>query len=1668
MIGKKRIGSKLLSAFLSGTILVSSLGITTFADSLATEEKYIREADISNPSVDVTSTEGFQVTESGKNVSGTSSVENTLYETNPPEALMPDTNNEDTEEKLPSNEETDNQIIEFSQLSEEIREQIVEMNSNPEEVILPDYLEAIGIDSNIFEIPVSWISQPEFDGTKEGEYIFSPVFPEDYTVSEEIELPKIQVIVQDVNLPDTIKQVASFAVLEQTVSVQTVPVGTALEALTLPEQLEAVDEEGNTVTIPVTWKGEPEFDGAVLGTYIFTPVLPETCFVAEGVEIPSIQVMVQDMQVTSFIAIDKAISEQSVPVGTALEALTLPEQLEAVNADGTVFTIPVTWESKPEYNATIAGEYIFFPIIPEAYSVAEGVEVPSVKITVLADKLLLVGENTYEVSSPEEFETVIQEITNGNETQYTIVLKSDILLSTDSIGVDGKAICIRSADNSQCLLSFQDEILNLSGSITFENIHITPHTIYANGYSLILGDGFGGGNDGSQRMTVYGGSDQNLTADTDLTILDGVYKLIAGGNSAETLTGNTHVKFGGNARFPTAADGKQEEDMSTGSSAGYNLYQKAEMESNWTPVLVSYTKHGVLPYGIYGGGINADTSGTAVVEMTGGTAYQIFGGGAAIWNPNYAEPQHKNGIVDGDTYVTITGGEVKSIYGGGYNGIDAFAGDDYEKVPDDARSTRAVVGGTTHVTIDGDAHVPACEQSEDASTAGCDPAAVHGGSFHSTVSATEVIVGGNARIETGGGKGTGYGYGSLFGAGTNDIVLGTTSVTLQENARIGRDDNKLGSSAISQGYFGNMTPLGYASQSGCYIGGAQFNYGSEIENQNGEIYAATAIVNGGEVDVLGIGPKSRNTKQVKKSIQGDVLLEQTGGTVAAIEASCVANKNVTVHGNVDVRVSGGNVTNYIMGRYPTMYDDDKTITGTVNLELSGSVADGFQQIPLVETMDHVTIKSGAAIAIIGDWKCYDYVGKYTENGKQGLVTDIPFFQVKGLTVEPDAVLALTQKGLIEGDITVNGQINLQRSNGIFGGLGAGVKAPLTAEGTASGTGSLLPFENQNFATGSIPKSGEEYVYAKKDGSSMKLTLANAGATGLYVDRKGKTAEQDVWYIAKQIPQEVTVTFDKNGGDTEADPKQKVVPGGSTVGTLPTAPTRKNYTFLGWNTAADGSGTEFIATTPVTSDITVYAQWKETQEQLWYYELYYQFYDPDGNQTDENGAAYNWIRQTHGQGGWAYPGDAVSISQKKFDGKQFAWDAIDGSGKETLGIHYVFDENYGEHRLNALCSEATKDNPLKIYYRATPHTVTYQYDGVVPDGAPEVPAVVHAGYSAPVTVAENPTLSGYTFSGWKVQSPSGVEIKDGKLTMPNKDVVLVGTWNKTTPPIEPIGSITVTKYVTGNKGDYHRSFPMQITLHGENGRKINGVYGDMVFTDGVSNFTLKDNESKTADGLPADLEYSVAETDTYGHSVSYDGQTGIIPLNGTAQVTITNHKSGSGGGSNTDDDNNRPSNKPDSQNSNNNDDPVNLTTETLGSHNVSRLDDQTTSLTVNKVWKLDNGRERTDSIRVELLRDGKHYDWVTLCEDNKWSYTWSDLNDKYDWSVREDEVPAGFIAEVTHDGMTWTIINDDKPQKELPVTGQNWVIPVLLGVAGVVVIGYGVYKKKSRGHSDEKE
>jgi uncharacterized repeat protein (TIGR02543 family) len=92
--------------------------------------------------------------------------------------------------------------------------------------------------------------------------------------------------------------------------------------------------------------------------------------------------------------------------------------------------------------------------------------------------------------------------------------------------------------------------------------------------------------------------------------------------------------------------------------------------------------------------------------------------------------------------------------------------------------------------------------------------------------------------------------------------------------------------------------------------------------------------------------------------------------------------------------------------------------------------------------------------------------------------------------------------------------------------------------------------------------------------------------------------------------ELIVTFHKNGGDTEADPNQiDVVPPATTIDALPTAPTRTGYTFAGWNTEPDGSGEDFTAATPVTTDINVYAQWTAN--------VYYITCDKNGGDTEAN-------------------------------------------------------------------------------------------------------------------------------------------------------------------------------------------------------------------------------------------------------------------------------------------------------------------------------------------------------------------------------------------------------------------------------------------------------------------
>ena len=96
-----------------------------------------------------------------------------------------------------------------------------------------------------------------------------------------------------------------------------------------------------------------------------------------------------------------------------------------------------------------------------------------------------------------------------------------------------------------------------------------------------------------------------------------------------------------------------------------------------------------------------------------------------------------------------------------------------------------------------------------------------------------------------------------------------------------------------------------------------------------------------------------------------------------------------------------------------------------------------------------------------------------------------------------------------------------------------------------------------------------------------------------------------------------------------------------------------------------------------------------------------------------------------------------------------------------------------------------DSNMRLY------KVRYVYTGDIPTGAPTTPTEQSYPANNEVTVSMNPTLEGYTFSGW---TTSGATVIDGSFTMPDQDVELVGIWTKNTAATK----YNVTYVINGDK------------------------------------------------------------------------------------------------------------------------------------------------------------------------------------------------------------------------------------------------------------------------------
>lgn len=291
------------------------------------------------------------------------------------------------------------------------------------------------------------------------------------------------------------------------------------------------------------------------------------------------------------------------------------------------------------------------------------------------------------------------------------------------------------------------------------------------------------------------------------------------------------------------------------------------------------------------------------------------------------------------------------------------------------------------------------------------------------------------------------------------------------------------------------------------------------------------------------------------------------------------------------------------------------------------------------------------------------------------------------------------------------------------GGGSG-NAPVDSNGYARGAQAVvLP------ATGVTPPTGKVFLYWSAAGDSTrcypggKLTV---------------TGKMTLTAVYGQTTEAVTVTYHSNFATDEPYTTAEM-PNNSTI-KLPGytdlgLPGNPGYTFAGWNTQANGSGTTYQPGGKVLVDTMapgnhLYAIWAK------------------GTGTPYE--VHHYLERLEG----AYP--YVPNEKDNLRGETGAWTAA--AAKSYNGFTPI---EFAQKRIKANGSTV-----VKIFYTRNSYLLTYK---------DSLSAGVYASqtykYGAAVTVIAAPTKTGYTFTGWSPAVPA---------TMPPGALTVYAQWRKTTP------------------------------------------------------------------------------------------------------------------------------------------------------------------------------------------------------------------------------------------------------------------------------------------------
>ena len=289
----------------------------------------------------------------------------------------------------------------------------------------------------------------------------------------------------------------------------------------------------------------------------------------------------------------------------------------------------------------------------------------------------------------------------------------------------------------------------------------------------------------------------------------------------------------------------------------------------------------------------------------------------------------------------------------------------------------------------------------------------------------------------------------------------------------------------------------------------------------------------------------------------------------------------------------------------------------------------------------------------------------------------------------------------------------------------------------------------------------------RTGYTFKGWYDNENLTGSPVTAIGGAETGNKEYWAKWEINQYTITFDTNGGSEIAPITQDY----GTEITAPGNPTRKGYTFKGWD--------KEIPETMPADNITVKAQWGINQYTI--------TFDTNGGSeiasiTQDYGtkitAPDNPTRKGYTFKGWdkeipeTMPAENITV-KAQWEINQYTITFDTNGGSEIAPI----TQDYGT-KITAPANPTRKGYTFKGWDKEIPKTMpaenitvkaqweinqyTITFDT---NGGSEI-APITQDYGTKITAPDNPTRKGYTFKGWDKEIPE---------TMPAENITVKAQW-----------------------------------------------------------------------------------------------------------------------------------------------------------------------------------------------------------------------------------------------------------------------------------------------------